>query len=52
MFINYKLERSYQMNSLIIKGNWNESVGKLKQQFANLTDADLLFKQIKLKRST
>lgn len=32
------------MNSLIIKGNWNELAGKLKQQFANLTDDDLLYK--------
>jgi uncharacterized protein YjbJ (UPF0337 family) len=31
------------MNSLIMKGNWNEVAGKLKQQFANLTDDDLLF---------
>ena len=28
-----------------MKGNWNEIAGKLKQQFANLTDDDLLFKQ-------
>jgi uncharacterized protein YjbJ (UPF0337 family) len=33
------------MNSLIIKGNWTELAGKLKQQFANLTDDDLLFKE-------
>ncbi|MCX6168439.1 MAG: CsbD family protein [Ignavibacteriales bacterium] len=33
------------MNALIIKGNWNELSGKLKQQFANLTDDDLLFKE-------
>ncbi len=33
------------MNSLIIKGNWNEISGKLKQQFANLTDDDLLFQK-------
>ncbi|MCL4547114.1 MAG: CsbD family protein [Bacteroidetes bacterium] len=33
------------MNSLIMKGNWNELAGKLKQQFANLTDDDLLFKK-------
>lgn len=33
------------MNTLIIKGNWNEIAGKLKQQFANLTDDDLLFKK-------
>ena len=25
-----------------LKGNWNEIQGKLKQQFANLTDDDLL----------
>ena len=31
------------MNKLNIKGNWNEIAGKLKQQFANLTDDDLLF---------
>ena len=31
------------MNSLKLKGNWNEAAGKLKQQFANLTDDDLLF---------
>lgn len=32
------------MNWLTIKGNWNETAGKLKQQFANLTDDDLLLK--------
>ena len=26
-----------------IKGSWNELKGKLKQQYANLTDDDLLF---------
>ena len=31
------------MNTLKIKGNWNEAAGKLKQQYANLTDDDLLF---------
>ncbi|MCJ7554119.1 MAG: CsbD family protein [Ignavibacteriaceae bacterium] len=30
------------MNKLEVKGNWNESAGKLKQQYANLTDDDLL----------
>jgi len=25
-----------------IKGSWNEVAGKLKQQFANLTDDDLI----------
>lgn len=31
------------MNKLSLKGNWNEIAGKLKQQFATLTDDDLLF---------
>ena len=30
------------MNKLEIKGNWNEVTGKLKQQYADLTDDDLL----------
>ena len=33
------------MNTFTIKGNWNEIAGKLKQQFANLTDDDLLLKE-------
>lgn len=33
------------MNTFTIKGNWNEISGKLKQQFADLTDDDLLFKE-------
>jgi uncharacterized protein YjbJ (UPF0337 family) len=33
------------MNKQTVKGNWNETAGKLKQQFANLTDNDLLFKE-------
>lgn len=31
------------MDTLNIKGNWNELAGKLKQKYANLTDDDLLF---------
>ena len=31
------------MNTLTMKGNWKEVSGKLKQQYANLTDDDLLF---------
>ncbi len=27
----------------IVKGNWNEVKGKLKQKYANLTDDDLLY---------
>mgnify|MGYP001569736119 CR=1 FL=1 len=30
-------------NSIELKGNWNETKGKLKQKFAILTDDDLLF---------
>jgi len=33
------------MNTLSMKGNWKEVAGNLKQQFANLTDDDLLFKE-------
>lgn len=33
------------MNTLIIKGNWNELAGKLKQQYGHLTDDDLLLKE-------
>lgn len=31
------------MNTIEEKGNWNEQKGKLKQQFAILTDNDLMF---------
>lgn len=31
------------MNKLILKGNWNELKGKLKQQFSHLTDDDLQY---------
>jgi uncharacterized protein YjbJ (UPF0337 family) len=31
------------MNTIEIKGNWNEQKGKLKQKFAALLDNDLLF---------
>lgn len=33
------------MDSLNIKGNWNHIKGKMKQQFANLTDDDLLYEE-------
>ena len=33
------------MNTTEIKGNWNEQKGKLKQQFANITDNDLMFEE-------
>ncbi|HMU09649.1 MAG TPA: CsbD family protein [Ferruginibacter sp.] len=31
------------INLTELKGNWNETKGKLKQKFAILTDSDLLF---------
>ncbi|MEI6061653.1 MAG: CsbD family protein [Bacteroidota bacterium] len=31
------------MNTTEVTGNWNEQKGKLKQEFANLTDNDLMF---------
>ncbi len=31
------------MNTTVIKGNWNELKGRLKQQYGNLTDDDLIF---------
>ena len=33
------------MNTFTLKGNWNEIAGKLKQQYANLTDDDVLLKE-------
>lgn len=33
------------MESLELKGNWNEQKGKLKQKFAVLTDNDLMFEE-------
>lgn len=33
------------MNRLEVKGTWNKTAGKLKQQYANLTDDDLLFEK-------
>lgn len=31
------------MDNLIVKGNWNEVKGKLKQDFGELTDNDLIY---------
>ena len=33
------------MNKLQIKGSWNELKGKLKQQYGNLADNDLVFSE-------
>src|SRR5690606_32141094 len=36
-------QNTQYMNSLQLKGNWNEIKGKLKQQYADLTDDDLMY---------
>lgn len=33
------------MNTTELKGKWNEFKGKLKQQYADLTDDDLLYEE-------
>ena len=33
------------MNKLEMKGSWNKLKGKLKQQYGNLTDDDLVFSE-------
>ncbi len=33
------------MDTLRIKGNWNQLKGKIKQKYGNLTDDDLTFKE-------
>ena len=33
------------MDTVSLKGNWNEQKGKLKQKFAQLTDNDLMFQE-------
>ncbi len=38
--IQYKINI---MDNLIVKGNWNELKGKLKQAYGNLTDDDLKY---------
>jgi uncharacterized protein YjbJ (UPF0337 family) len=33
------------MNTIEVKGNWNEQKGKLKKKFGYLTDNDLMFEE-------
>lgn len=40
---NIKKFTSGSLNTLKLKGNWNEIKGKLKQQFTTLTDIDLTY---------
>jgi uncharacterized protein YjbJ (UPF0337 family) len=40
--INSHLNQTIMKNLTELKGNWNETKGKLKQKFAMLTDSDVL----------
>lgn len=39
------MQTNTSSTSLKAKGNWNELKGKIKQQYANLTDDDLLYEE-------
>jgi uncharacterized protein YjbJ (UPF0337 family) len=39
------MEHQKSSLNLKLKGNWNELKGKAKQQYANLTDNDLLYEE-------
>jgi uncharacterized protein YjbJ (UPF0337 family) len=39
------MEQQKSSLNLKLKGNWNELKGKAKQQYANLTDNDLLYEE-------
>ena len=39
------MEQQNSSTGLKIKGNWNEIKGKVKQQYADLTDNDLLYEE-------
>ncbi|WP_291910586.1 CsbD family protein [Chitinophaga sp. CB10] len=39
------MENQTSSFNLKLKGNWNELKGKIKQQYADLTDDDLLYEE-------
>jgi uncharacterized protein YjbJ (UPF0337 family) len=39
------MNQQHSSAELKIKGNWNELKGKVKQQYANLTNDDLLYEE-------
>jgi len=45
MLLVTNLKLTAMPNSREIEGNWNELKGKLKQEFADLTDDDLLYEE-------
>lgn len=42
---NSKYIHKQKTNLMELKGNWNELKGKLKQQYATLTDNDVLYEE-------
>lgn len=48
-FVKWKLfqNKKNTMNTIGVKGSWNELKGRLKQKFAVLTDNDLMFEEAK-----
>lgn len=44
-YIEQLIKQYYMTNLTELKGDWKITVGKLKQQFASLTDNDLLFEE-------
>ena len=44
-FTVIKIVKKNIMNTTEIKGNWNELKGKLKQNYADLTDDDLMYEE-------
>ncbi len=44
-FLIYWIIKTYVMDKMELKGNWNEWKGKLKQKYANLTDDDLKYEE-------
>jgi uncharacterized protein YjbJ (UPF0337 family) len=42
---NYQKNTIMNSKELKLKGNWNELKGKMKQQYAELTDDDLVYEE-------
>jgi uncharacterized protein YjbJ (UPF0337 family) len=45
ILLKFFITKFQKMNKTEVKGNWNEQKGKLKQEFAKLTDDDLMFEE-------
>jgi len=44
-FLIFCVIKTFIMDKMELKGNWNEWKGKLKQKYANLTDDDLKYEE-------